>query len=71
MRTNGSRGSWRCSPTRRGRAVHRRGGPIKKIGGLSVRETTFKLAVRGTSLLIILIVLWALGFLRTGPNVVQ
>jgi hypothetical protein len=36
-----------------------------------MRETSFKLAVRGISLLIILIVLWALGFLRAGPNVVN
>jgi hypothetical protein len=35
-----------------------------------MRETTFKLAVRGVSLLIILIVLWALGILRTGRSVV-
>jgi hypothetical protein len=35
-----------------------------------VGEKTFKLAVRGVSLLIILIVLWALGILRTGRSVV-
>ena len=36
-----------------------------------MRETSFKLAIRGISLVIILIVLWALGFLRAGPNVVN
>jgi hypothetical protein len=37
---------------------------------LQMREPSFKLAVRGISLLIILIVLWALGLLRTGASVV-
>ena len=35
-----------------------------------MRDATFKLAVRGISLLIILIVLWALGILQTGRSVV-
>jgi hypothetical protein len=35
-----------------------------------MREKSFRLAVRGISLLIILIVLWALGLLRTGRRVV-
>jgi hypothetical protein len=35
-----------------------------------VQERTFKLTVRVISLLIILIVLWALGILQTGRNVV-
>ena len=33
-------------------------------------ETSFKLAVRGISLLIILIVLWLLGILQPGRSVV-
>lgn len=36
-----------------------------------MQERTFRLAVRVISLLIILIVLWALGMLRTGGNVVN
>ena len=35
-----------------------------------MRERTFRLAVRLISLLIILIVLWALGILGTGRSVV-
>jgi|RhiMetdeSRZDD1v2_1073273.scaffolds.fasta_scaffold01599_6 hypothetical protein len=34
-----------------------------------MQERTFRLAVRVISLLIILIVLWALGMLRTGGSV--
>jgi hypothetical protein len=35
-----------------------------------MQDTSFKLAVRAISLVIILIVLWVLGLLRVGPNVV-
>ena len=36
-----------------------------------MRDASFKLTVRGITLVVILIVLWALGFLRAGPNVVH